>query len=51
MGSDEHRYQLRVNWSGATKGYKSYSRNHTIEIAGKPVIEASSIRHFAATPV
>jgi len=50
MGSGEHRYQLRVNWSGATQGYESYSRNHTIEIAGKPVIEASSDPAFRGDP-
>jgi len=50
MGSGEHRYQLRVTWSGATRGYESYSRNHTIAIAGKPVIKASSDAAFRGDP-
>jgi organic hydroperoxide reductase OsmC/OhrA len=50
MGSGEHRYQLRVNWSGETRSYESYSRKHTIAIAGKPVIEASSDVAFRGDP-
>lgn len=42
----EHCYQVSVVWSGAahgpTRDDKSYSREHRIEIAGKPVIEGSS---------
>jgi organic hydroperoxide reductase OsmC/OhrA len=50
MASGEHRYQVRVNWSGQTRSYESYSRNHTIAIAGKPVIEASSDAAFRGEP-
>jgi len=41
-----HRYEVRTLWScgaeGPPKTYESYSRNHRIEIAGKPVLEGSS---------
>jgi len=50
MASGEHCYQLRVNWSGETRSYESYSRNHTIAVAGKPVIEASSDAAFRGDP-
>lgn len=46
MPSSQHRYEVRVSWSGETRSYESYSRNHTIAIAGKPVIEASSDAAF-----
>lgn len=42
MGSGEHRYQVRVNWSGETRSYESYSRAHRIAINGKPTIAASA---------
>ena len=42
----EHRYEVGVVWTGnsgsGTAGYRSYSRNHEISIAGKPAISASS---------
>ena len=42
----EHRYEITTVWSGAehgpTRDYKSYSREHRIEIAGKPAIEGSA---------
>jgi len=42
----EHRYQTRVVWSGAaqgpTKTYAAYSREHTIEAAGKPALTGSA---------
>ena len=50
MGSGEHRYQLRVNWRGETRSYESYSRNHTIEVAGKPLVAASSDAAFRGDP-
>lgn len=40
--SGEHRYEIRVSWSGETRSYDSYSRAHRVEIAGKPDITASS---------
>ncbi len=50
MGSGEHRYQVTLNWSGETRGYESYSRNHTIAIAGKPEIAASADAAFRGDP-
>ena len=41
-----HTYQTRTRWfsngGGEEVSYRSYSRNHTVEVAGKPPIEASS---------
>lgn len=46
MAHREHHYRVRVEWTGnkgsGTSGYKAYSRDHTIEIAGKPAIHGSS---------
>ncbi len=42
MSAKQHRYQLRVHWSGETRGYESYSRAHRIAINGKPTISASA---------
>jgi len=42
----EHKYQTRVVWSsaahGPTKTYAGYSREHTIEAAGKPLLTGSA---------
>lgn len=42
----EHRYRTRVRWTGnlgrGTREYTGYSRDHTIEVDGKPEILASS---------
>jgi len=38
----EHRYTATAIWSGATTGYKDYSRAHEIRVDGKPAIAASS---------
>lgn len=50
----EHRYDVTIVWSGAAQGptrdYKSYSREHRIEIAGKPPIPASSDPGFRGDP-
>ena len=41
-----HTYRTRVRWTGnlgaGTREYRGYSRDHTIEIPGKPPILASS---------
>jgi organic hydroperoxide reductase OsmC/OhrA len=41
-----HRYELTVRWTGntgaGTSGYRSYSRDHEVLGAGKPVIAGSS---------
>ncbi|UGT45092.1 OsmC family protein [Nocardia yamanashiensis] len=38
----EHVYEVSVTWSGATTGYRDYSRNHLLLTAGPPPIEASA---------
>lgn len=46
MSGREHRYTPTVTWTGnsgsGTSGYKSYSRNHVISVAGRPDIPGSS---------
>jgi organic hydroperoxide reductase OsmC/OhrA len=38
----EHGYEVEVTWSGATTGYRDYSRAHEVAGRGKPVIPGSS---------
>ncbi|MBN8713940.1 MAG: OsmC family protein [Xanthomonadales bacterium] len=49
-----HRYRVDVEWTGnlgsGTKDYRSYRREHTIRVAGKPVLAASSDRAFHGDP-
>jgi len=44
--SKQHRYEVRTVWAcgpdGPAKTYEGYSRNHSVEIAGKPPIAGSS---------
>lgn len=46
MGQREHRYAVRVAWTGdrgeGTSGYRAYERAHDIVAPGKPVIPGSS---------
>ncbi len=46
----QHRYDVRTVWDGATAGptrdYRSYSREYSIEIAGKPRLRASADTTF-----
>ena len=46
----QHAYEVRVNWTGnhgdGTKSYKSYRRDHVIEVEGKPPIPSSSDPNF-----
>ncbi len=46
MKQKEHAYSLYVNWTGnqgvGTKSYDSYSRDHTIQVMNKPLLQASS---------
>lgn len=45
-GESRHRYRVDVEWTGnlgtGTRDYRSYRREHTIRVAGKPVLAASS---------
>lgn len=38
----EHVYEVSVTWSGATTGYRDYSRNHDLLADGRPPILASA---------
>jgi organic hydroperoxide reductase OsmC/OhrA len=44
--ADGHRYEARVVWTGntgtGTAGYTHYSRDHVIQIEGKPELEGSA---------
>ena len=50
----EHRYELQTTWTGnrgtGTSGYRDYDRSTTIQIAGKPAMEASSDKPFRGDP-
>jgi organic hydroperoxide reductase OsmC/OhrA len=50
----EHLYEACVNWTGndgeGTKTYKSYRRDHVIEVKGKPQISGSSDPSFRGDP-
>ncbi len=43
---EPHRYELRLDWTGAAKGatlkYETYSREYRIEIPGKPPLTGSA---------
>ena len=49
-----HHYKATITWTGnngsGTTGYRDYERNHTVQITGKPVIEASSDPSFLGDP-
>jgi len=53
MGRD-HRYQATITWTGnlgaGTAGYRSYSRDHEVSGAGKPVLPGSSDPAFRGDP-
>lgn len=38
----QHSYTVEVAWSGATTDYRSYSRNHEVNVPGLPPIPASA---------
>ncbi|RMI29419.1 OsmC family protein [Nocardia stercoris] len=38
----EHHYEVEVTWSGATTGYREYSRNHLVRAAGQPDLPGSA---------
>ncbi|HEV3090358.1 MAG TPA: OsmC family protein [Candidatus Cybelea sp.] len=46
MSANQHEYRASVRWSAAggpgTTDYRSYLRNHVIEVDGKPAIPASA---------
>lgn len=42
----EHLYRVKIGWTGATTGYRAYSRDHRISAEGCPDILGSSDRVF-----
>jgi len=44
--SRQHKYQVTVTWTGSrgvgTQNYRSYDRDHLLEVAGKPKIAGSA---------
>lgn len=42
----EHRYEVEVTWSGATTGYRDYTRNHELLADGRPSIPATADPKF-----
>jgi organic hydroperoxide reductase OsmC/OhrA len=51
----EHRYSVNVIWTGntgqGTSDYRSYTRDHEINVPGKPPIHGSSDPKFRGDPV
>jgi organic hydroperoxide reductase OsmC/OhrA len=49
-----HRYAATIEWTGnpgpGTTGYRSYSRDHVIRVAGKPELAGSSDPAFRGDP-
>ena len=50
LDAPQHRYAVRTLWSGETRSYQSYSREHKIEVPGKPTIRASADPAFRGDP-
>lgn len=54
MTGKQHRYQVRVTWTGnegtGTASYKAYSRAHEISAGDKPIILGSSDPAFRGDP-
>lgn len=46
----QHHYRVALEWTGnlgsGTKGYRGYSRDHAIRVAGKPTLAGSSDPSF-----
>ncbi len=52
--SDQHRFETRLVWTGATKGgstsYDSHSREYRVDMKGKPSIRGTSAPAFRGDP-
>ncbi|MCC4249147.1 MULTISPECIES: OsmC family protein [Microbacterium] len=50
----EHQYRLRATWTGdrgtGTSGYRDYDRSVSLEVEGKPLVEASADKPFRGDP-
>ncbi|WP_067696921.1 OsmC family protein [Nocardia jejuensis] len=42
----EHAYEVETTWSGATTGYRAYSRNHEVSAPGRPPIPGTADPKF-----
>jgi organic hydroperoxide reductase OsmC/OhrA len=53
-GAKQHEYRVELEWTGnsgsGTQDYRSYRRDHTIRVAGKPELAASSDPTFHGDP-
>jgi len=54
MAEKEHRYAVKVTWTGntgtGTKTYRGYEREHDISAGGKPTIAGSADASFRGDP-
>ncbi|MBT9606500.1 OsmC family protein [Microbacterium sp.] len=50
----EHQYRLQATWTGdrgtGTSGYRDYDRSVSLEVDGKPLVEASADKPFRGDP-
>lgn len=50
----EHQYRLHATWTGdrgsGTSGYRDYDRSVSLEVDGKPLLEASADKPFRGDP-
>jgi organic hydroperoxide reductase OsmC/OhrA len=45
-----HSYQATISWRGETRDYKSYSREYSVAVPGKPTYRASADAAFGGNP-
>lgn len=45
-----HSYQATISWRGETRDYKSYSREYSVAVPGKPTYKASADAAFGGDP-
>lgn len=52
--SKEHRYRVRLDWTGnagtGTSSYRAYRRDHVLSVEGKPALKGSSDPSFRGDP-
>lgn len=46
----QHHYTAHLNWTGETRDYRSYSREHEVTVPGKPPLRASADPAFLGDP-
>lgn len=45
-----HSYKAAISWSGETRDYKTYSREYSVAVPGKPTYRASADAAFGGDP-